>query len=257
MEKIRFKIQLAFTAFFNIGLFQWHYICFPVLNCHSCPTSIFACPLGTIGQFAALGLIPLSVVGLMALAGLTIGRFFCGWACPFGFLQELIYKVPYVKFNIPAWTRYIKYGIFAALVVAVPVYLTPESTFYFCRLCPAGTIQSAIPWAIINGTTDVGHLALRLGILFAIIILAMGHRRFFCKVICPLGAFLSLFNRFALIFPERKESCVDCGVCNKLCPMETEPKSEKYGVFDKKPEECITCLECRKKCPSHSVHLWG
>lgn len=183
--------------------------------------------------------------------------FFCGWACPFGFLQELIYKVPYVKFNIPAWTRYIKYIIFAALVVAVPVYLTPESTLYFCRLCPAGTIQSAIPWAIINGTTDIGHLALRLGILFAIIILAMGHRRFFCKVICPLGAFLSLFNRFALIFPERKESCVDCGVCNKLCPMETKPKSEKYGVFDKKPEECITCLECQKKCPTHSVQLWG
>ena len=257
MEKIRLKVQLAFAALFNIGLFQWHNICFPVLNCHSCPTSIFACPMGIIGQFSALGLVPLSVIGLTAIAGLTIGRLLCGWACPFGFLQELLYKVPYIKFSIPSWFRFIKYGVFAGLVVAVPVYLTPESSLYFCRLCPVGTIESAVPWAVINGTTNIAHLGMRLAILFTILILAMGHRRFFCKVLCPLGACLSIFNRFAVIFPERKETCVDCGACNKLCPMETTPKSESYGVFDTRPEECISCLECHKKCPTHAVRLWG
>ena len=111
MERIRLKVQLAMAALFNIGLVQWHSICFPVLNCHSCPISVFACPLGVIGQSAGAGIIPLSVIGLLALGGLLAGRLLCGWACPFGLVQELLYKVPYVKFNLPGWTRFIKYRL--------------------------------------------------------------------------------------------------------------------------------------------------
>ena len=107
LERLRLKVQVSMAVFFNIGLFQWHWICFPVFNCHSCPTSVFACPLGVIGQFAGVGVIPLAVVGTVALAGLIAGRMLCGWACPFGLLQDLLYKVPYVKFSIPSWTRFI------------------------------------------------------------------------------------------------------------------------------------------------------
>jgi ferredoxin-type protein NapH len=257
VERLRFKVQLGLAVLFNVGLFQWHSICFPVLNCHSCPVSVFACPLGVIGQCVGAGLIPLSVIGGIAFAGLVAGRMLCGWACPFGFVQDLLYRVPYVKFRIPAWTRFIKYGVFVVLVVGVPVYLTTGFPLYFCRLCPVATVESAIPWAIINGTTDVVGLAVRLAVLFTVIGLAMGHRRFFCKVICPLGACLSVFNRFAAVFPERKSDCIDCGVCNKVCPMETEPGKNRFGVYDNRPEECISCLECRKKCPTSAVRLWG
>jgi len=257
VEKLRLKVQLSLAVLFNIGLVQWHFICFPVFNCHSCPVSVFACPIGVIGQFAGVGLIPLSVIGGIALAWLVAGRLLCGWSCPFGLLQELLYKVPYVKFGIPAWTRFIKYGVFAGLVVAVPVFLGTESPVYFCRLCPVATIESAIPWAIIQGTTNVGSLAIRLAILFAIVILVMGHRRFFCKVLCPLGACLSVFNRFATVFPERTGDCIDCGTCNKVCAMETEPSNASFGVYDTRSEECISCLECKDKCPTSAVHIWG
>lgn len=255
MERLRFKIQLAFAALFNIGLFQWHSVCFPVLNCHSCPTSIFACPIGVIGQFSAIGVFPLSVIGIIAVAGLLAGRFLCGWACPFGFVQDLLYRVPYVKFSIPAWTRFIKYGVLAVLVIAVPYFLSPAFPLYFCRLCPVATVESAIPWAIINGTADVLTLSFRLGLLFLIIVLAMGHKRFFCKVLCPLGASLSLFNRFAAVFPQRNDKCTDCKTCNKVCPMET--KSSRFGVYDDRAEECISCLDCQKKCPTDAIRLWG
>jgi len=257
LEKLRLKVQLAFAALFNIGLVQWHTVCFPVLNCHSCPISVFACPIGVIGQFAEVGLIPLSVIGTIALAGLLAGRFLCGWACPFGFLQELLYKVPYVKFRIPAWTGYIKYGVFLGLVVAVPIFLTTDSSLYFCRLCPVATIESAVPWAIINGTTNVWSLAVRLVILSAVVILVMGHRRFFCKVICPLGACLSVFNRFAVVFPERDEECTACQTCVAVCPMENEENKKRLAVFDNRAEECISCLECQEKCPSEAIRLWG
>jgi ferredoxin-type protein NapH len=257
VERIRLKVQLGLTVLLNIGLVQWHFICLPVFNCHSCPISVFGCPLGVIGQFAGVGLVPLSVVGGIAIAGLLAGRLLCGWACPFGFVQELLYKVPYVKFTIPAWTRFIKYAVFVGLVVLVPVFLSTNFPLYFCRLCPVATIESAIPWAIINGTTDAVGLAIRLTVLFAVIILAMGHRRFFCKVICPLGACLSVFNRFAAVFPERTSDCIDCGVCNRVCPMKTNSGEARFGVFDKHAEECISCLECRKKCPTEAVRLWG
>ncbi len=257
METLRLKVQLAFAILFNIGLFQWHTVCFPVLNCHSCPISVFSCPLGVIGQFTQLGLVPLTVVGGIALAGVIGGRILCGWACPFGFAQELLYKIPYFKFRIPSWTRFVKYGVLGGLVIAVPFFLSTQSPLYFCRLCPVATIESAIPWAVIKGSTDVAWLSVRLVILFAVIILVMGHRRFFCKVICPLGACLSLCNRVAAVFPERTEDCTECTVCAKVCPMETDPRAKGAAVFDNHAEECISCLECRKKCPTESIRLWG
>lgn len=257
VERLRLKVQLGFAALFNIGLFQWHSVCFPVLNCHSCPISIFACPIGVIGQFSGVGLIPLSVIGGIALAGLVAGRILCGWACPFGLVQDLLYKVPYVKFQMPRWTRFIKYGVFLGLVIAVPVFFSTSFPLYFCRLCPVATVESAIPWAIINGTTDLIGLSVRLVILFVLIILVMGHRRFFCKVICPLGACLSLFNRFAAIFPQRNADCIDCGTCNRACPMETKRGENQFGVYDDRVEECISCLECQKKCPTEAMQLWG
>lgn len=241
----------------NIGFLNWHTVCLPLLNCHSCPISVFACPLGVIGQFASVGMFPFSVIGLLALTGLMVGRFLCGWVCPFGFVQELLYKVPYIKFGIPYWMKFIKYGTFAGLVVAVPVFLTTNSPLYFCRLCPVGSIESAIPWAIVRGSTDIMALSVRLAIVFGITILAMGHRRFFCKVLCPLGACLSVLNRLSLLFPRRGDQCTECAACGTTCPMETDSRKGKAAVFATNPGECISCLECQKKCPTQAVHLWG
>ncbi|MFH1116106.1 MAG: 4Fe-4S binding protein [Pseudomonadota bacterium] len=257
MEKLRLKVQILMAVLLNLGIYQWHGICFPVLNCYSCPISVFSCPIGIIGQFTGLGLIALTAVGGIALGGLIAGRFLCGWVCPFGLFQELLYKIPYVKFTIPGWTRFIKYGVFAGLVVAVPYFFSTESPLYFCRLCPVATIESAVPWALWQGTTNAAHLALRLGILLVIVVMVMGHRRFFCKVLCPLGACLSVFNRLSYIFPGRDSSCIECTVCNKVCPMESSPGKKASGVFDHTPEECISCLECRKKCPTKAIRIWG
>lgn len=257
MEKIRLKVQLLSVVLLNIGFLNWHFVCFPVLNCHSCPISVFACPLGVIGQFAQVGLIPLSVVGVIAVAGLVAGRLLCGWVCPFGFVQELLYKIPYVKFELPSWTRFIKYAVFIGLVVLVPILLSTSSPLYFCRLCPVGTLESAIPWALMRGTADTVSLSIRLAIVMGLVVMAMGHRRFFCKVLCPLGACLSVFNRFAAIFPHRTADCVDCGACDRDCAMEVRYGQQRLGVYENHPEECISCLECKKKCPTEAIRLWG
>lgn len=77
-------------------------ICVPGLNCYSCPGALGACPLGAL-QSSLSGVLlrfPFYVLGLMLLFGLLFGRTVCGWLCPFGFIQELLYKIPFVIVNI-------------------------------------------------------------------------------------------------------------------------------------------------------------
>ena len=70
------------------------------LNCHACPLAAFACPVGAIQHFVGLRQIPWYVLGVVGLAGALAGRFACGWFCPFGWLQELLFKVPVPKWAI-------------------------------------------------------------------------------------------------------------------------------------------------------------
>ena len=100
-------------------------VCIPVLNCYSCPGALGACPIGALqSSFAAIGgKIAYYVLGMLLLFALTLGRFFCGWLCPFGALQGLLHKVPVRKAEIPkradAALRYLKYAVLVVLVVAL------------------------------------------------------------------------------------------------------------------------------------------
>ncbi len=70
------------------------------LNCYSCPLSATACPIGSMQYFVELKQGPWYVLGVVGLAGALGGRFACGWLCPFGWLQELLFKIPLPKWRI-------------------------------------------------------------------------------------------------------------------------------------------------------------
>ncbi len=84
----------------------------------------------------------LYVVGFIGIIGVVTGRLVCGWICPFGFLQDLLYKIPTPKYRLPSWMRYGKYVMLVVLAMLVP-YLTGVN--WFSRLCPAGALEGAIP----------------------------------------------------------------------------------------------------------------
>ncbi len=71
----------------------------PVLNCYGGPLSLFACPLGSFQQIIGLkGVewwqnIPWVVLGVFLVVGASVGRAACGWLCPFGLWQDLLYKI--------------------------------------------------------------------------------------------------------------------------------------------------------------------
>lgn len=222
------------------------FLCSPVFFCHSCPWAITACPLGVLVNFGTLRIFPFVTLGILALVGTIGGRLVCGWVCPFGWLQELLHKIPTRKFNTPRRLKYLKYVVLFGFVIAVPL-LWPGKPYTFCDGCPSATLESTIPWAFIgHWDTSTGlfggftpRFFTRIGILLAVLLLAVFVNRGFCRTLCPLGAIFSFFNRISLFrFNLAHKNCTNCSACVKLCPVDMDP------VPQMNHEECIRCYEC-------------
>jgi len=235
--------------------------CVPVLNCHSCPAATGACPIG--GLQAALGdkpfnWITLHVVGLLGVVGAIGGRFACGWLCPFGYLQDGLYKVPSPKLRVPRFLEWGKYAALAVLVVALPLLWVDEFGYstgpWFCRvLCPAGTLEGAVPLLGV-GAEEIPERPYYLVVKVAILVFFLGwmvvSKRPFCRVACPLGAVYGLFNRHSLVqLRVDAARCVKCDVCRRTCPMDLRV----YEGGD--ASGCIRCLSCRSACPKGAVRI--
>ena len=265
-DKKRFSIQAVSTLLHNAnfkGFFTgriWQGaskgVCVPGLNCYSCPGAVGACPIGSLQSL--LGSrpvkIPYYVVGLLVFFGALLGRAVCGFLCPFGFLQELIHRIPFPKkiksFRGDKLLRRLKYLILALLVV-LPLFfaLTP----FFCKyLCPAGTLAGvllALADAAVRPLLG-GLFAWKAAVLFALIALSLMIWRPFCKYLCPLGAVYGFFNRFALFRGELDaDKCVRCGKCAAACRMGAEPTGNINSV------ECIRCGDCVRECPQNALKM--
>ncbi|MDD6061644.1 MAG: 4Fe-4S binding protein, partial [Oscillospiraceae bacterium] len=108
-----------FKGFFTGKIFQGtaKSVCVPGLNCYSCPGAVGACPIGSLQNFlsAKKFRFPYYVVGLLIFFGVLLGRAVCGFLCPFGFLQDLLHKIPFPKkirsFRGDRLLRKLKYGV--------------------------------------------------------------------------------------------------------------------------------------------------
>ena len=108
---IRGWIQAAATLLTNIhipNLFKGKIyqgsaktVCVPGLNCYSCPAASGACPIGAFQAVVGSSRFKFSyyITGFFILLGVTLGRFICGFLCPFGWFQDLIHKIPGKKFS--------------------------------------------------------------------------------------------------------------------------------------------------------------
>lgn len=230
--------------------------CVPGLNCYSCPGAVGSCPIGSLQAVIGSKKFSISyyVFGIMILIGALLGRLVCGLLCPFGFVQDLLYKIPTPKFKIPEKIdrplRYLKYAILLVFVILLPMFLTNQFGLgapYFCKLiCPAGTLGGALPLLATNEglRSTIGFLFFwKLSILIVIVALSIFTYRPFCKYICPLGAFYSFFNKIGFYKMEFvRDKCVNCGLCEKSCKMDINVRANPNSL------ECIRCGACTAAC---------
>ena len=272
MRKLRLRVQLLFTiltngyvyGFVSGKIYQGNlkYICVPGLNCYSCPGAVSACPIGALQALLnQQGFqIPFAVLGFFFVVGSLLGRFVCGWLCPFGLVQDLLRKIPvFRKRKILPMHRILKYGKYIVLIFLVGI----GSLFLFggfakvpafCKyLCPSGTLFGAVPLLIANEplrNLAGGLFFWKLGILLMIVLLSIKVYRPFCQYLCPLGAIYGLFNRFSLVqIHWEKERCISCMACERACPV-----SLSVSEISKAPE-CIRCGKCIEACPEKCLYF--
>jgi polyferredoxin len=224
-----------------------------VFHCYSCPLSAFGCPVGIAANYAALFPaafeVPYLLIGVLLLTGALGGSLVCGWACPFGFLQDLLGKITPRKIVLPEWLGHIRYAVLLGLVVALPMVLGYRGIAFenqavsICRLCPAGALEAGLPFSIRSALAGEGWLMspFKTAILVLFIGAAIIIHRPWCRIFCPLGGWLSLFNRWSLFHLRfNARACVECNLCRSRCPA-----GVKLDIKVNVPG-CIRCLECTR-----------
>ncbi|MEW6109707.1 MAG: 4Fe-4S binding protein [Nitrospirota bacterium] len=214
----------------------------------------------------------------------VLGRVFCGWICPLGTLNNMVGS-PGKKGAIKeprGWHR-IKYYILIFLLVSSlfslqlagivdPISLFIRSlslSFYPLFNLSMNAIFDTMYDLHPKGIVDVSesmYMMLRksvlsfqqsyfrqnvfIGLLFFLALgLNLVEKRFWCRYLCPLGAFLGILSRFSLLKRTVSEDCTSCGACSSVCPGNASPDIKDEW----KDTECLYCWNCDDICPQNAV----
>ncbi len=189
----------------------------------------------------------LLILGVVLLVTILWGRFFCGYFCAFGTLQEglaflsrkLMPKRKPIPGKLDRVLKFGKYAVLFALVLFVWVLQLPVD----------GTFS---PWGVfgmlVSGNFSVMGAAIPtvgFAILAAILIVSFFVERFFCRYLCPLGALFTPLSRLRLFKIRRREpECSGCARCTRACAMGISV----HNADTVRSGECIDCMRCMKVC---------
>lgn len=215
---------------------------------------------------------------------LLFGRVFCGWACPLGTLHNMASSIrrkrPIGMYE--SWYR-VKYYILIAILASALFTLQPVGIMdplsllirsFSISIFPAfnygvraffDTIYSANPLGLATLTEPMYSLLKKtvltfeqsvyeqsffIGALFLFIVgLNFVEKRFWCKYLCPLGAFLGILSRYSLLKRSMSEGCTSCGACATVCQGNARPEAAALW----RASECLECRNCDDICPENAV----
>jgi len=223
---------------------------------------------------------------------LFLGRVFCGFVCPFGTVHHAVSTIrPALKgsrlihANQKTPQQKIKYFLLVSILLSavaglnVSGLMDPMALFFRSLALPVfagvGTALRSIFEAMANSDINVLKLisygsevlvspvfgyeteayqtAWFIGLLFLVILMLNRIRpRFWCRVLCPLGALLGTFSRIGLLklkkYPDR---CTHCNLCVKQCQGAASPHPDQTW----EPAECISCFNCQDQCPENALRF--
>ena len=205
---------------------------------------------------------------LLVIPTLFLGRFFCNWMCPYGIVHQFtgwVFNRRNTKQRIES-NRYrrhwaIKYYILIVMIVAAafgsvqiglldPICLLHRS--FTSSILPA--LNMPAPVAGVLGDPHVHRFGWVIGFLLVFLVgMNLVIPRFFCRVLCPLGATLGVLSRFSIWRIERDpDKCTDCDLCLKSCEGACDPHTQL------RKSECFVCFNCIEDCPHGALRfaLW-
>jgi len=219
----------------------------------------------------------IAIIGIVGMVMLMVGRAGCGWACPYGLLQDILNKLrnlfhlnplepPPKAHNFLKSFRFAVLFLILALALSIGLALIWEEatgilfssylpfgttrTAPFCAYCPTPTFYYVATVVLGMGFQfdDPTHYAMW-GILGFFVIGSFVTPRFFCRYVCPQGAMASLFNKVSFLYIHKDNSkCTKCNACYSHCPMRVEliqNEDVKNRVNDL---NCTFCGECVERC---------
>lgn len=202
---------------------------------------------------------------LLLIPTLLLGRFFCNWICPFGIIHHFTgwaFNRRKTKQRIEA-NRYrplyqVKYYILLAMLAAAvfgalqiglldPICLLHRSLS--TAVLPALNMPG--PVAELLGSPKLHQFAWVIGLIFVFLVgMNLVIPRFFCRVLCPLGAALGIFSRFALWRIDRDpQKCTGCNLCARSCEGACDPDGQL------RKSECFVCFNCIEDCPHGALRF--
>lgn len=172
-------------------------------------------------------------IGIVVIA-LLFGRFFCGFICPVGALQDL-FKFIGTRLGIKE-KRLSKNKGFNGEIIK---YLVLILVLVLSILELGNLISPYSPWLVYLNVFLGFNIQIGLIVLLAIILASLFIRRVFCRFFCPLGALQALLYAVGPLKIKSQEGCSTCSYCLKNCPVNI--RHPKEGEIS---PECINCLEC-------------
>ena len=182
---------------------------------------------------------------------LIFGRFFCGWLCHFGAVQELAWWV-FDKFGIKPKTINSRLITFLPLFILFNFYIIPNISK---AVSPSSNWQLSLNlsypevWAFLPGLV-IGSLTF---IVDGFLIVYFLGRKGFCRFVCPWGAFLKLPTSLSTFKVRKTGDCTNCNMCTSGCPIGIDVSNE-VNTFDKViNSNCTSCMICIDDCPENAL----
>ncbi len=211
-----------------------------------------------LGSGASISLTSfVSVLIVLCLYTVIFGRFFCGYVCAFGSLGDAC-RWLYVWVCKKLKKKPVRIPVKAMKVLSAAKYVILAAIAALCFTGYFSKVQSASPWSVFSMLHARNlHLSYyRAGmVIFILILVGMClQERFFCRVLCPMGAVFAILPVLSVFSLQRdRESCIrGCKACTMKCP------SDIALAADTSPEvagDCFQCQKCIDVCPKSNVHL--